>query len=159
MRLFYCGSYIYVAAAVDKPHQTRDSFSPLSTSVPHLLRRLWGRRRSAAAWVILNGPRNSTKERRKVFDKRGKIKERQIKEVMLGIDQSKITTKKHWTKSRQDWLKFFFHGTFHNMFRLNTRCTYDCIGTSGKNCQNPHEGVLWMIFKFKIPFEYSCNSY
>ena len=37
---------------------------------------------------------------------------------------------------------FFFVVLFITCFRLNTRCTYDCIGTSGKNCQNPHEGVL-----------------
>ena len=37
---------------------------------------------------------------------------------------------------------FFFMVLFITCFRLDTRCTYDCIGTSGKNCQNPHEGVL-----------------
>ena len=31
---------------------------------------------------------------------------------------------------------------FITCFKLDTRCTYDCIGTSGKNCQNPHEGIL-----------------
>ena len=25
---------------------------------------------------------------------------------------------------------FFFRGTFHNIFKLDTRCTYACIGTS-----------------------------
>ena len=37
---------------------------------------------------------------------------------------------------------FFFRGTFHNIFKLDTHCTYDCIGTSGKSFQNPHERVL-----------------
>ena len=32
---------------------------------------------------------------------------------------------------------FFFRGTFHNMFQTRRTCTYDCIGTSGKNCQTP----------------------
>ena len=37
---------------------------------------------------------------------------------------------------------FFFRSTVHNMFQTRHNCTYDCIGTSGKNCQNPNEGVL-----------------
>ena len=32
---------------------------------------------------------------------------------------------------------FFFRGTFHNIFKLDTRCTYDCIGTSGKKFPKP----------------------
>ena len=31
---------------------------------------------------------------------------------------------------------------FKVYFRLNTFCTYSCIGTSGKKCQNPHERVF-----------------
>ena len=47
--LVFCGSFsfIYIAAAIDKPQQTRYSFSPLCTSAPHLLRRLRGRHQSA----------------------------------------------------------------------------------------------------------------
>ena len=37
---------------------------------------------------------------------------------------------------------FFFVVLFITCFRLDTRCSYDCIGTSGKNCQNINEGVL-----------------
>ena len=37
--------------------------------------------------------------------------------------------------------KFLFRGSFITCFRLDTP-TYDCIGTSGKNYQNPNEGVL-----------------
>ena len=37
--------------------------------------------------------------------------------------------------------KFFFCGTFHK-FSNSAHNTYSCIGTSGKNCQIPHEGVL-----------------
>ena len=37
---------------------------------------------------------------------------------------------------------FFFVVLFITCFRLDTHCTYDCIGTSEKNCLNPHEGVL-----------------
>ena len=36
----------------------------------------------------------------------------------------------------------FFMVLFITCFRLDTRCTYDWIGSSGKNCLNPHEGVL-----------------
>ena len=31
----------------------------------------------------------------------------------------------------------FFRGTFHNIFKLDTRCTFDCIGTSGKKFPKP----------------------
>ena len=30
-----------------------------------------------------------------------------------------------------------FRGTFHNIFKLDTRCTYSCIGTSGKKLPKP----------------------
>ena len=32
---------------------------------------------------------------------------------------------------------FFFRGTFHYIFNLDTRCTYSCIGTSGKKLLKP----------------------
>ena len=38
---------------------------------------------------------------------------------------------------------FFFCGTFHNIFKLDTRCTYDCIGTSGKKFLKPPWEVLF----------------
>ena len=40
---------------------------------------------------------------------------------------------------------FFFRGTFHNIFKLDTRCSYDCIGTSGKKFPKP----LWEGFVHK----------
>ena len=42
---------------------------------------------------------------------------------------------------------FFFHGSFHNIFKLDTRCTYDCIGTSGKKFPKPPwEGFVHLLY-------------
>ena len=51
--LVYCGddTFIYIAAAVDEALK-----SLLSTAASHLLRRLWGRRQSAAVWFLLYSP-------------------------------------------------------------------------------------------------------
>ena len=36
---------------------------------------------------------------------------------------------------------FFFRGTFYNVFKLDTRCTYSCIGASGKKiAETPMRG-------------------
>ena len=37
---------------------------------------------------------------------------------------------------------FLFTVFFITYFKLDTSCTYSCIGTSGKKCQIPHERVL-----------------
>ena len=37
---------------------------------------------------------------------------------------------------------YFFLFTFHNIFKLDTFCTYSCIGTSGKKSPKPHERVF-----------------
>ena len=41
---------------------------------------------------------------------------------------------------------FFFCGTFHNIFKLDTCCTYSCRGTSGKKLPKPPwEGFIILL--------------
>ena len=46
---------------------------------------------------------------------------------------------------------FFFVVLFITCFRLNTRCTYDCIGTSGKNCQT--NAIKFCILKVGVKMQ------
>ena len=41
------------------------------------------------------------------------------------------------SKTPELQIQVFFVCTFHNIFRLDTFCTYSCIGTSGKKNQKP----------------------
>ena len=44
----------------------------------------------------------------------------------------------HLRKTKVEiFVVIFFHGTFHNIFKLDTRCTYSCIGTSRKKLPKP----------------------
>ena len=60
-----------------------------------------------------------------------------------------------WKKGSWYFRILCFVVLFITYFKLDTLCTYSCIGTSGKNCQNPHERVLvkttaenlWCLFQ------------
>ena len=62
-------------------------------------------------------------------------------EGALQLVQLSINSKLSYWKRRKLKLcyskQLFFCGTFHNIFKLDTRCTYSCIGTSGKKLPKP----------------------
>ena len=58
-------------------------------------------------------------------------------DVLPGLGKDLILCPSKWQPS----IYYYFFALFIT-FSNSAHHTYSCIGTSGKNCQNPHEGVL-----------------
>ena len=73
----------------------------------------------------------------KVRTKSCQIFENPKRPTLKAILKSQKTFIKGLPKVKNIKALFFFRGTFHNIFKLDTHCIYDCIGTSEKKFPKP----------------------